>query len=113
MVHPQIDEFHAARAAGHLEHVFKIGVVRVRGQLHVQRAQQRNARGESGTESVIRIMLEGRKTGVITEYANNIADKLVQVINTKTEKELETEKMLRELRDETENGLSVLPELKS
>ncbi len=32
---------------------------------------------ESGTEPLVRIMLEGKKTGVITEYANNIA-KLVE-----------------------------------
>ena len=28
---------------------------------------------ESGTEPLVRIMIEGKKTGVITEYANNIA----------------------------------------
>ncbi len=32
---------------------------------------------ESGTEPLVRVMIEGKKTGVITEYANNIA-KLVE-----------------------------------
>ncbi len=32
---------------------------------------------ESGTEPLVRVMLEGKKTGVITEYANNIA-KLIE-----------------------------------
>ena len=48
---------------------------------------------ESGTESVVRIMIEGKRTGVITEYAQNLA-------------------MLREIKEETDNGLSVLPQLK-
>lgn len=67
---------------------------------------------ESGTESVVRIMLEGKKTGVITEYAQNIAERLREVMNTKTEKELETEKMLREIKQERDEGLSILPALK-
>ena len=32
---------------------------------------------ESGTEPLVRVMLEGKKTGIITEYANNIA-KLIE-----------------------------------
>ena len=28
---------------------------------------------ESGTEPLVRVMIEGKLTGVITEYANNIA----------------------------------------
>ena len=68
---------------------------------------------ESGTESVVRIMLEGDKTGVITEYAQNLARKLTEVMNYKSEKQLATEQMLREIRDETDNGLQVLPELKT
>ena len=68
---------------------------------------------ESGTESVVRIMLEGDKTGVITEYAQNLARKLTEVMNYKSEKQLATEQMLREIRDETDNGLRVLPELKT
>ena len=28
---------------------------------------------ESGTEPLVRVMLEGKRTGIITEYANNIA----------------------------------------
>ena len=32
---------------------------------------------ESGTEPLVRVMIEGKKTGIITEYANNIA-KLVE-----------------------------------
>ena len=32
---------------------------------------------ESGTEPLVRVMIEGKKTGVITEYAKNIA-KLVE-----------------------------------
>lgn len=67
---------------------------------------------ESGTESVVRIMIEGKRTGVITEYAQNLAARLTEVMNMKTEKELQTEEMLRELREETDNGLSVLPQLK-
>lgn len=67
---------------------------------------------ESGTESVVRIMIEGKRTGVITEYANNLAAKLSEVMNTKTEKQLAAESMLREIREETDNGLSVLPALK-
>ena len=66
---------------------------------------------ESGTESVVRIMIEGKRTGVITEYARNLAAKLTDIMNTKTEKELQTEEMLREIREETDNGLSVLPQL--
>ena len=66
---------------------------------------------ESGTESVVRIMVEGKRTGVITEYAQNLAAKLTEVMNAKTEKELQTEEMLREIREETDNGLSVLPQL--
>ena len=68
---------------------------------------------ESGTESVVRIMLEGKKTGVITEYAQNIAARLGEVMSTKTEKELETEKMLREIKQERDEGLSILPALKT
>ncbi len=68
---------------------------------------------ESGTEAVVRIMLEGKKTGVITEYANNLAAKLTEVMNHKSEKELAAEEMLRQIREEAENGLTVLPELKA
>ena len=68
---------------------------------------------ESGTESVVRIMIEGKRTGVITEYANNLADKLNEVMNHKSEKQLAAESMLREIREETDNGLSVLPALKA
>ena len=32
---------------------------------------------ESGTEPLVRVMLEGKRTGIITEYANNIA-KLIE-----------------------------------
>ena len=66
---------------------------------------------ESGTESVVRIMIEGRKTGLITEYANNLAKKLDEVMHYKSEKQLETEKMLREIKQERDEGLSLLPEL--
>ncbi len=58
-------------------------------------------------------MVEGRKTGLIIDYAQRIAKKLYEVMNTKTPLELEKEKMLRELMDEVENPLSVLPELKA
>ena len=68
---------------------------------------------ESGTEAVVRIMIEGKRTGVITEYAQNLAAKLDEVVNTKTEKELAAAEMLREIREETDNGLSVLPILKA
>ncbi len=34
---------------------------------------------ESGTEPLVRIMIEGRKTGVITEYAKNIADAIERI----------------------------------
>ncbi|SDB32961.1 phosphoglucosamine mutase [Ruminococcaceae bacterium FB2012] len=67
---------------------------------------------ESGTESVVRIMIEGKRTGVITEYAQNLAAKLTEVMNSKSEKQLRTEEMLREIKEETDNGLSVLPQLK-
>lgn len=68
---------------------------------------------ESGTESVVRIMIEGKRTGVITEYSQNLAKKLTEVMNFKSEKQLATEQMLREIKDETDNGLSVLPQLKT
>ena len=34
---------------------------------------------ESGTEPLVRIMIEGKKTGVITEYAKNIADTIERI----------------------------------
>lgn len=34
---------------------------------------------ESGTEPLVRIMIEGKKTGVITEYANNIAQTIQRI----------------------------------
>lgn len=34
---------------------------------------------ESGTEPLVRIMIEGKKTGVITEYANNIAQTIERI----------------------------------
>ncbi|MBR4555225.1 MAG: phosphoglucosamine mutase [Ruminococcus sp.] len=68
---------------------------------------------ESGTESLVRIMIEGKRTGVITEYAKVLAEKLREVMDTRTEKELQAEQMLRQLREERDNGLSVLPELKT
>lgn len=67
---------------------------------------------ESGTENVVRVMVEGKRTGIIIEYAQNLEKKLTEIMNAKSEKQLETERILREIRDETDNGLSVLPELK-
>ena len=34
---------------------------------------------ESGTEPLVRIMIEGKKTGVITEYAKNIAETIERI----------------------------------
>lgn len=67
---------------------------------------------ESGTENMVRIMVEGKRTGVIIEYAQNLEQKLTEIMKAKSEKQLLNEKMLREITDETYNGLSVLPELK-
>ena len=67
---------------------------------------------ESGTESLVRIMIEGRKTGVITEYSKNLAAKLDEVMHYKSEKQIAAEEMLREIKEETDNGLSVLDALK-
>lgn len=68
---------------------------------------------ESGTEAVVRVMAEGKRTGLIIDYSQQIAKKLAEVLNRKTAVELEKEKMLRELMEEVENPLTVLPELKA
>ena len=50
-----------------LEHSRKLGT---EGRIYVR---------ESGTEPLVRIMIEGKKTGLITEYAKNIADAIEKI----------------------------------
>lgn len=43
---------------------------------------------ESGTEPLVRIMIEGKKTGLITEYARNIADAIERIYGETAEEGL-------------------------
>ena len=68
---------------------------------------------ESGTEALVRVMAEGKRTGLIIDYSQQIAKKIAEVLNRKTPAELEKERVLRELMEEVEDPLTVLPELRT